>query len=117
MIEAALKALIYFGVLKIFQPKELPEEQAPIDWWAGFAIMLAAVVLAALGMAGIRAAGLPEIVTLSAYLFFLVVPFIFFKFMIDYPLKEAVVYSVAALIVAAVFDFGFAFVVYSMSAS
>jgi len=95
MLHAALAGFILSLIYKFLDKKyiKLDEFHAEIDWYMGFAVVIASSVAITLTYFVISALSLPEALSYIGYLFYVLVPFCIFKLMLEYKGKKAIIYS------------------------
>ena len=95
MLHASLAGFILAWVYTFLDKKHSKQDEfhAEIDWWMGFAVVIVSSVAITVSSFGIVYFELPMQLTFISYLFYLLIPFIIFRLMLDYKSKKAFLYS------------------------
>jgi drug/metabolite transporter (DMT)-like permease len=92
MLQIAISAGLMFGIFKIFESKNKKYDLAEIDVWVGAAVVAApAFILFCIKIAFDNPQGL--VFLLISLLTYFLVPFLYFKTLLEYPTKMAALYS------------------------
>ena len=101
MIQAAIAGLILLGLYKFIDRNRVPEDFDPeVDWWMALIFVWAPSMIIWLISMGLAIAGLPLYLLLFGYLLYFIIPFLMLKFMLEFKLKRAIIYSCLVPVVA-----------------
>jgi drug/metabolite transporter (DMT)-like permease len=96
MLRIGLIGLVLVVVYKILDKYYTKKDKmhAEIDWWMAIGIVLASEVLALVFISGLESFDAPEELYIFGMAFYLLIPFLIIKFLLDYTFSKALIYSV-----------------------
>ena len=96
MLHAALAGFILAWIYKFLDKKYIKRDEmhAEIDWWMAFAVVIASSVTIWVFSLFVVSFQLPESLLLVGYFFYLIIPFVIIKFMLEYDAKKALSYAI-----------------------
>jgi len=96
MLHAALAGFILSLIYKLLDKKYVKNDgfHAEIDWWMGFAVVIACTAAISVTYIAIKAFALPEFLAIVGFSFYILIPFYIFKLLLDYKGKKAIIYSI-----------------------
>ncbi len=103
MLQIAISAAFMVGLFKLFESKNKKHDLAEIDWWVGAAVVaVPAFIVFFLRTALAEKLGV-FLIPIALATYFLV-PFFYFKNMLEYPAKMAALYSVFVPVVVVIVE-------------
>ncbi|NOU50346.1 hypothetical protein HG263_07290 [Pseudoalteromonas sp. JBTF-M23] len=110
MLHAALAGLILALIYKLLDKKyqKLDEFHAEIGWWQAFAIVIVSSVVLWLFNMFVLSYELTPGFALLGYVFYLLIPFLVIKLMLDYNATKALLYSIFVPIIVVICEIPFA---------
>jgi hypothetical protein len=95
MLHAALAGFILTLIYKLLDKRYSKNDvhHVEIDWYMGIAVVITSSLAITLTAILVSSFQLPGFVSLISYAFYILIPFSIFKFMLDYKVKTAIIYS------------------------
>lgn len=95
MLQAAIVGLILLGIYKFIDRNRKPEDfDTRVDWWMAFAFVFGPMVLILILRATLALLQMPGELEIIGYLFYLIIPFVVLKNLLDFTAKRAAIYAV-----------------------
>ncbi|WP_445363622.1 hypothetical protein ACJJIQ_02665 [Microbulbifer sp. ANSA003] len=94
MLQAAIIALILIGIYKLIDRNKAQSSDPDIDWWVAFTFVFVPMILIFIISLVVIGNAFSEIIILSAYSLYFIIPFIYLKKILGYSAKKSLKYSV-----------------------
>ncbi len=109
MGHAALAGFILLGIYKLLDKRYLKKDDfhAVVDWYMSFAVVIASTVAIAIFNIAVSSFELPSMLMLLSYSFYIFVPFLILKLMLDYKPMKALAYSIWVPFIAIIAEIPF----------